>query len=161
MKTAETATIRDFRAADIDEVHRLIEETIERSYGGLYPPRAVAFFKDFHAEEKILERSRKGKVLVVERAGEVIGTGSFSGTEIFAVFVHPDWQGTGLGKALMRRLEAEALASSVTEARLSVSLVSRHFYESLGYRLIEACSKDVGEGQRLDFWKARKSLESL
>jgi hypothetical protein len=41
---------------------------------------------------------------------------------------------------------------------LSVSLPSRRFYENLGYELVEACSIDVGEGQRLDFWKARKML---
>ena len=32
------------------------------------------------------------------------------------------------------------------------------FYEGLGYEMVEEKSKDVGEGQRLDFWKARKFL---
>ena len=30
--------------------------------------------------------------------------------------------------------------------------------ESLGYKVVEEKSRDVGEGQRLDFWKAVKQL---
>ena len=32
------------------------------------------------------------------------------------------------------------------------------FCESLDYKIIEEKSRDVGEGQRLDFWKAVKAL---
>jgi hypothetical protein len=45
------------------------------------------------------------------------------------------------------------------EAVLSVSLPSRAFYERLGYQIIEGRSIEVGEGQHLDFWKARKMLK--
>ena len=57
------------------------------SYGRLYPPRAVAFFKEFHAEAKFLERGRIGTVLVVEDEGDLITTRSMVDGEIFAVFV--------------------------------------------------------------------------
>lgn len=58
----------------------------------------------------------------------------------------------------MKALEDEARASGVTEIALSVSLPSKRFYESLGYKIVEEKSRDVGEGQRLDFWKAVKQL---
>ena len=58
----------------------------------------------------------------------------------------------------MKRLEGQAQADGATESVLSVSLPSRRFYESLGYEIVEACSKNVGNGQRLDFWKAKKKL---
>jgi hypothetical protein len=58
----------------------------------------------------------------------------------------------------MKVLENEACASRVTEIGLSVSLPSRRFYERLGYEVVEEKSIDVGEGQRLDFWKAVKRL---
>lgn len=124
----------------------------------MYPPRAVAFFKQFHAEPRIMERGRIGRVLVAYKGGELIATGSLVEGEIFAVFVHPDHQGAGLGKALMKRLEDHARATGATESVLSVSIPSKAFYEGLGYEIIEARSRDVGEGQQLDFWKARKPL---
>ena len=58
----------------------------------------------------------------------------------------------------MRELENEAKARGCTESELSVSLPSRGFYEGLGYEMLEECLIDVGEGQHLDFWKARKPL---
>ena len=150
--------LRRFRSSDSAPLRRLIEETVETSYAEVYPPRAVAFFKTFHEEQRILERSQAGTTLVAERNGEIIATASLVRGEILAVFVHPDSQHGGCGKALMRVLEDEAIESGLEETALSVSLPSKRFYESLGYELVEACSKDVGQGQRLDFWKARKCL---
>jgi N-acetylglutamate synthase-like GNAT family acetyltransferase len=137
---------------------RLISETIEISYAEVYPPRAVQFFKDFHSKRKVADRSKIGTTLVVEEDGKLVATGSLVGGEILAVFVHPRLQKGGRGKALMRALENEARASGVTEIGLSISLPSKRFYASLGYRVVEEISRDVGEGQRLDFWKAVKQL---
>jgi hypothetical protein len=61
----------------------------------------------------------------------------------------------------MRALENEARENGVREIGLSISLPSRRFYESLGYKVTEERSRDVGEGQRLDFWKAVKELRKL
>jgi hypothetical protein len=42
----------------------------------------VQFFKEFHSDDKIMERHRKGKILVVELNGNVIATGTLVGSEI-------------------------------------------------------------------------------
>jgi GNAT superfamily N-acetyltransferase len=78
--------------------------------------------------------------------------------EILAVFVHPRLQRGGRGKALMNALESEVRASGVTEIGLRISLPSRTIQEGLGYKVVEEKSRDVGDGQRLDFWKAVKRL---
>ena len=150
--------IRLFRQSDVGALRQLIGAVIDVSYAAVYPPRALAFFKDFHAASRILERARAGVVLVAEEQGALVGTGSLVDGEIFAVFVHPERQRGGLGKALMRELEERARASGVTESLLSVSLPSKRFYEGLGYEIVEDCARDFGDGQRMDFWKARKRL---
>ena len=58
----------------------------------------------------------------------------------------------------MQRLEDQARAEGVVESELSVSLPSLKFYQRLGYEIVEERSRDLGEGQRLDFWAARKTL---
>jgi N-acetylglutamate synthase-like GNAT family acetyltransferase len=118
----------------------------------------VQFFKDFHSATKIADRSKMGTTLVVEEDGELVTTGSLVDGEILAVFVHPRLQHGGRGKAIMKALENEARASGLMEIALSISLPSKRFYESLGYRVVEERSRDVGDGQRLDFWKAVKQL---
>lgn len=152
------ARIRLFEDADVVPLRRLICKTIDTSYAPVYSPKALDFFKAFHAEDKICARAQHGTVLVAEAEGELVATGSLLDGEIFAVFVHPDRQGAGLGKALMERLEEEARAAGATESVLSVSLPSKRFYEGLGYEIVEERSRDLGEGQRLDFWKAKKAL---
>jgi len=158
MSHSADVSIRRFRGPDLCQLVRLISETIGISYAEIYPPRAVQFFKDFHSENKIADRSKTGTTLVVEEDGELAATGSLVDGEILAVFVHPRLQRGGRGKALMKALENEARASGVTEIGLSISLPSKRFYESLGYKVVEEKSRDVGEGQRLDFWKAVKQL---
>ena len=154
-------TIRLFEESDAAALRRLICETIDVSYALVYPPKALDFFKAFHAEEKIRERAKRGTVLIAEADGTLIATGSLLDGEIFAVFVHPKRQGAGLGKALMEHLEEDARAAGVTESVLSVSLPSKRFYEGLGYEIVEERSRDLGDGQRLDFWKAKKRLVAV
>ena len=161
MSQSQQNYIRAFEEADVAALRRLICQTIDISYAPVYPPKALDFFKAFHAEEKILERAQRGTVLVAEADDALTATGSLLEGEIFAVFVHPNRQGAGLGKALMERLEAAARTAGVTASVLSVSLPSKRFYEGLGYEIVEERSRDLGEGQRLDFWKAKKRLAPL
>jgi GNAT superfamily N-acetyltransferase len=159
MDRQENTSIRQFRDDDVASITHLIHHTIDVCYTRVYPPRAIQFFKDFHSPDGILKRSKEGVILVMERAGEVIGTGAIVDQEIYGVFVEPTVQGRGYGKVIMHELETRARARGHHEVALSVSLPSRKFYEGLGYVICDEAHIDVGEGQRLDFWKAKKSLQ--
>ncbi len=150
--------LRTFRASDIAAVQGLIHRTIDVCYAGVYPPQAVAFFKRFHSLEAIRERALAGAVVVVEDESGIVATGARAGSEISGVFVTPEMQGRGLGALVMDELEAGALAAGEPVARLDVSLPSRGFYERRGYVVQAGRSIDVGEGQRLLYWEAEKSL---
>lgn len=153
--------IRPFKAIDLHALHLMICETIDASYSGVYPPRAVGFFKQHHSEKKIAERSAVGEVLVLvaERDGSILATGSLIDSEVVGVFVHPDHQGQGNGKAIMAELEGKARVKGLSEVNLSVSLPSRMFYEHLGYDILDACALDVGEGEHLKYWRGKKMLQ--
>jgi ribosomal protein S18 acetylase RimI-like enzyme len=154
----DEAVPRPFRDTDLEPVRNLIQKTITDCYAGVYPPCAVAFFKEFHSAGNILARSRRGEILVVERDGIVLATGSISGGEISGVFVDPAFQHAGIGARMMHALEGRAVEKGWAEVVLDVSVPSRGFYERLGYTIAETCAIDVGEGQKLDYWKAKKRL---
>lgn len=162
-KTANkgNAMIRPFHEADLPALHSMICETIDASYSGLYPPRAVKFFKEHHSEKWIMDRSAVGDVLVLisDRDGSILATGSLVESEIAGVFVHPDHQRQGYGKIIMDELEKKARVKGLSETSLSISLPSRRFYECLGYEVHAECALDVGEGQYLKYWSARKVLQ--
>jgi GNAT superfamily N-acetyltransferase len=152
--------IRPFSGTDLHVLRRMICETIDVSYSGVYPPRAVGFFKEYHAVEKIAERSAAGEILVLvsEQDGAVLATGALVDSEIVGVFVRPDQQRHGYGTAVMAELERKARAKGLSEVSLSVSLPSRTFYEHLGYDVLDECAIDVGEGEFLKFWPGKKVL---
>jgi len=151
-------SLRPLREGEASLLRRLIHRTIDSSYGGVYPPRAVRFFKLYHAEQKILLRQEEGEVLVLGKEGGLAATGSLVGCEILGVFVDPLCQGKGYGRHVMARLEAMARARGCRRVSLSVSLPSRGFYEALGYQLKKERAMDVGQGQRLRYWPAEKYL---
>ncbi|MGB7538377.1 MAG: hypothetical protein WBM17_07545 [Anaerolineales bacterium] len=45
MSKREAAIVRPFRDADLEPVRALIYKTIDACYAGVYPPRAVEFFR--------------------------------------------------------------------------------------------------------------------
>ena len=152
--------IRLFREADLVPLHRMIKDTIDASYAGIYPDRAVQFFMEYHSEKRIMERSQVGEILLIERHDSIVATGALVGNEILGVFVRPEEQGQGLGKRIMSELERRAKEKGLSEVVLSVSLPSRKFYETLEYELLDECSLDVGKGQHLNYWPARKTIAS-
>ena len=156
----DTTKIRKFNKTDLYALHRMICETIEASYSGLYPPRAVAFFKEHHSEKKIAERSAVGEILVLisERDGSILATGSLIDSQIIGVFVRPDHQRQGYGKEIMTQLERIAMEKGLPELSLSISLPSRQFYEHLGYKILDECVLDVGKGECLKYWSGNKEL---
>ena len=158
MSHAFPVTIRRFEPADLATVRALIHRTIDAAYAGVYPPRAIRYFKDYHSLDALAERERVGGFLVVECGGCVIGTGAVVGDEITGVFIDPEHQGRGIGAVLMDRLEDMARIAGNDVATLYISLPSRGFYERRGYEVLESGSLDVGGGERLDYWTARKSL---
>ena len=97
---------------------------------------------------------------MIERHGFIVATGALVGNEILGVFVKPENQGQGFGKRIMSELEGRAKRKGFSEIVLSVSLTSRKFYETLEYELLDECSLDVGEGQYLNYWPARKTMTS-
>ena len=160
MAMGSKTAIRKFRGDDLEPLRRLIDDTIDGSYAPVYPSNAIAFFKEFHSEQNILERSQAGTVLVCEEAGELTATGSVVDCEIFAVFVHPTLQHGGRGRALMLELEDVARSDGFVAFDVSVSLPAKRFYESLGYEITDNVTRNLDGGERLDFWKATKSLAS-
>ncbi len=152
------ATIREFQRADLAAMKALIHQTITKCYPGHYCAEAVRFFIGYHSEEAILRDARKGRTLVLDKAGRVLGTGTLVGAEIKRVFVNPAFQKQGWGRRIMQHLEETAARAGVETVKLDASLPSKTFYDRLGYVMVEPAFLPVENGQRLNFFKMHKTL---
>ena len=158
MNIIQDITLRTFSREDVQAVQRLIHKTIGISYREVYPEEAIAYFKDYHSEAHILSDAIEGYTLVLEWVGIPVGTGTLLGPNIRRVFIDPVYQRRGLGKLVMDRLEERALAKGISTLDLSSSLVSRHFYECLGYAVQKEEYIPVRNKQKLRYFAMAKNL---
>ncbi len=152
------ATIREFQRTDLSALKALVHKTIATCYPGHYCTEAVRFFLDYHSEEAILRDAQKGRTLIVDKAGRILGTGTLVDDEIKRVFVDPTFQKQGFGRRIMRQLEEAAARQGAAAVKLDASLPAKVFYDRLGYGTVEPAFLSVENGQRLDFFKMQKAL---
>ena len=151
--------MREFCTADLAEVSALVNRTIDVSYAGVYPPLAIAHFHEHHTADKIAADAEQGYAVVLERDGRIVATGTLLGDDVRRVYVEPEWQGRGLGGAIMHALEARAAEEGIAQVILGASLVAKPFYDRLGYVAFEEGEGDCGEGQVLRYFRMRKRLD--
>jgi acetoin utilization deacetylase AcuC-like enzyme/GNAT superfamily N-acetyltransferase len=151
--------------ADPENVRRLVEVT-----GFFYPPEVDL------AEELVNERLSKGTVsgyyfVLAESYGRLVGYGCYgpipctvTSYDLYWIAVHPDFQGRGLGKRLLK--EIERLVQEVGGTRIYVETSQRPqyastlaFYENRGYRKESVLEDFYGPGDaRVTFCKVLKSV---
>jgi len=138
--------VRTARRGDAAAIGRIHVETWRDTYAGILPDHVlVRMSADIEGGrwERLL--GRRERVLVAEEDGAVIGFGScgrsrlrqlpFDG-EIYTLYVTPDRQGQGAGRALITGLFREMAAAGCRSALVWVlkENQSRFFYEAMGGR---------------------------
>ena len=157
MSQKEQIRIREFSPSDLQKVFGLIWKTINTCYPAVYSPEAITYWEDIHTEEKILSDAKSGSILVLESQGSIVATGTLLGYRIGRVYVQPEKQGSGFGKLIMQELENKAKQKGLKEVKLYSSLVSKKFYDCLGYKTIRETFLEI-KGKRLDYYDMKKTL---
>lgn len=150
--------MREYRPGDLTALDELVSRTIDVAYAGVYPPRAIAHMHEHHTADEIAADAEQGHTVVVEREGRIVATGTLIDGEITRVYVGPEWQGRGLGLAIMRGLEARARELGLEDVELYATIGSRTFYDRLGYVVTREGVADCGEGQVLKYYRMAKRL---
>ena len=150
--------LRRFQVEDVETLKHLIDTTIDASYGDVYPPEAIEFFKQHHSRRQIRSDAANGYTIVLQAGDRIVGTGTLLGSEIRRMFVAPDVQKRGLGRRLLAALEQKARESGLHEVELHASLVARPFYERMGFRVVKEGCVPLENGQRIDCFVMTKEL---
>jgi GNAT superfamily N-acetyltransferase len=116
--------------------HNLLEVTSK-----YYAPAYVASLIDHHSPMQLLEKARTQHIFVAVKDGRAVGTGSlanFGNPEMpgyygTAIFVALEFQGKGIGRQIMRKVEAKALELGADKITVRAAVNARPFYEKLGY----------------------------
>jgi ribosomal protein S18 acetylase RimI-like enzyme len=114
---------------------------------------SLPFLPELHTPEQDLWFVReqmlvRDEVWVAEEAGAVVGFIGFREGWIDHLYVHPDWQGRGIGPQLLAKplqyRQARRLWTFQKNAR------ARRFYEARGFRLVELTDGSGNEEKEPD-----------
>jgi GNAT superfamily N-acetyltransferase len=97
---------------------------------------------------------------LAERDGDVVGVLTVGDDELYAIYVHPEHWGTGVGQALLDRAEKE-LAETCDVAVLTCMVDNaraRRFYERNGWQLVETLVEPHFGGEPTHVCRYRKGF---
>jgi GNAT superfamily N-acetyltransferase len=124
------ATAGDAEAA-YEIVLRALRETNARDYPASVIDRLVLTLP-----EGVASKLEEWHAYVAVVDGRIVGTGSLNGKTVRAVFVHPDYQGRGIGTKLMDAVENAANVQSVDTLTVQSSITAQPFYAKRGFKVV-------------------------
>ncbi len=149
--------IRAAKETDFDSVKNITRKTIWSVYPKYYPSGAVQFFSDHHSDDRIKADIDAEKVFVLEADEIVIGTVTVSDNEINRLFVLPDFQHKGYGRALLNFAE-EMISKEHDHIILDASLPAKQIYLKRGYVATKYNMIETENGDYLCFDVMEKHL---
>ena len=130
--------------ADVVPLSGLIQRTIRVSNARDYGQKSIDMLCAIFEPEPLVERLENEAILLCFSGDSLVGTVGLKGSYLRSLFVDPSFQGQGLGKVLVARIEEEARQREIPEMMLHSSLTAREFYAALGYEFVELQSYPEG-----------------
>ena len=89
---------------------------------------------------------------MAETNGRIVGTIAIETAELCTFFVHPDFQGKGVGTGLLKAIEKLAQADGIRKIKIASSITGVSFYEKSGYRKT-GIEKEAAAGRQIEMEK--------
>ncbi|MBN1571604.1 MAG: GNAT family N-acetyltransferase [Deltaproteobacteria bacterium] len=156
--------IRPASKEDAKGICNVHHSAVRALSGGPYDKDTLNAWHDAMTVEKAAEAVEKPDMLafVAKEGGEggaVIGFALLQKGLVNAIYVHPRFQGKGVGSGLLAVLEGEAVSSGVGSLTLNVSLNARQFYEGHGFRVVREDVTPLNEEVSIACLVMEKELE--
>jgi len=150
--------VRQAEEEDLPSIYRLVQNVVAISYNEIYPVEAIEAFQNHHSEEQIRIDAISGYTVVAEYNSEIVGTGTLYETNIRRIYISPRHQRKGIGRLIVQELEKKALTEKLTTLDLGASLLSRQFWESLGFVVQKEDYVPVRNDQKLHYFLMVKTI---
>ncbi|WP_447801286.1 N-acetyltransferase family protein [Pseudomonas kilonensis] len=125
--------IRNAMAADAPAISQTIINALRQSNAQDYSSEIIDQVAQSFSPLAILQLLTQRQVLVAIVDNHIVATASLDQDVVRSVFVEPSYQGQGLGRHLMERLQSIAINAGLNLLRVPSSITAEGFYASLGF----------------------------
>jgi GNAT superfamily N-acetyltransferase len=132
---ATEVEIRRATAGDAEAVYEIVLRALRESNARDYPVSMIDRLV-LTLPEGIASKLEEWHAYVAVVDGRTVGTGSLNGKTVRAVFVHPDYQGRGIGAKLMDVVENAAKLQSERTLGVQSSITAQEFYAKRGFKIV-------------------------
>jgi GNAT superfamily N-acetyltransferase len=152
--------VRPAVAADVPDIWRVHNDSIRELCGQRYGPEEITAWIAFRPPDAYLQALASRALFVAEWQGAIVGFGQLdpARAEIEACYVAPEAVGSGIGSALLARMEDEARRRGHRVVRLNATLNAEKFYVRQGYRWLGRASHRVSADIDLPCVRMEKAL---
>ncbi|HEY2990049.1 MAG TPA: GNAT family N-acetyltransferase [Candidatus Binatia bacterium] len=132
-------TIRGYRAADLAAVVSVFQRSVREVASRDYSPEQVAAWTPEQTDLSVWSaRLENGGVFVSEFQDEIVGFARVDDSGYFdLLYVHPGFQGRGIGRELFQQVVAWASSRGVRRLISDVSITARPFFARMGFRVVQ------------------------
>lgn len=129
--------IRTLLPADAQAVYSLHMRAILETCAPAYTPDVIREWISSITPEGYLKNQAKGESfhVALTQTGQAIGFSGWKSGTLCGLYIHPDFQGTGAGTALLKAAEDEAATRGTPITKLVATLNAMPFYRRHGYRV--------------------------
>lgn len=145
--------IRRFKESDATEVANLIARTLREVNINDYSKDYIEKDVQLLNSQFIIERSKWTHFYVVCKDNKIVGCGAIGPywnseieSSLFTIFVLPEYQGTGIGKTIIKTLEEDEYFLRAKRIEIPASITGCQFYRKLGYDYKNGIDKVDNEG---------------
>jgi GNAT superfamily N-acetyltransferase len=125
--------IRSMVPADADAIHAIHGMCLQRTLLGRYTREQIEAWMASRTPQGYLRAAEAGeRFFVADEGGAVVGQED----ELLSLFVHPDFQGTGIGSALLSACFDDAARINATISIVKSVLGAEEFYSRHGFLIV-------------------------
>ena len=133
-------SVREFKEEDAESVSRLLARNFMEVNSRDYGIKAMEKLSAHHNAEWVRQIAGDSHMYVFEWKNQIVGVGSiaaFWGSEtesiLLTVFVLPELHGKGIGRTIIRTLEADEFFTRASRIEIPASVTAAEFYRKFGY----------------------------